>query len=119
MAGKTTSKHQKLLYAGYKSGGREGKNRLAKLTRHVLKFPEDGIAARALIEFEKLGVPHRRKRPRGENHTVKRNMVELESMITLTGEELSKRLKENKELKEQLFKNSRQYFAVQKLGTRF
>lgn len=48
MAGKTTSASQKARYAIYKSENIFAKNKVAKLKRHLEKFPNDEIAKAAL-----------------------------------------------------------------------
>lgn len=50
MAGKNTSASQKARYALYKSDGIFAKNKVAKLKRHLAKFPNDEIAKAALKE---------------------------------------------------------------------
>ena len=59
MARKTSSKHQKELYQSYKSNGNYTKNRIARLKRHLKKYPEDTQAQKALNG----DISYRRKRP--------------------------------------------------------
>lgn len=48
MAGKTTSASDKARHAVYKSENVYAKNKVAKLTRHLAKFPNDEVAKAAL-----------------------------------------------------------------------
>jgi len=83
MAKKTTSKHQQLLYKTYQSSNRSLKNRMAKLERHIKRFPNDEQAKKAL----KNGlVDYRRKKPRTKVwNRMTKEMAHLLRSIGLNG----------------------------------
>lgn len=77
---------QKFNYSNYEDSRREEKNRIAKLARHVKKFPLDFLAASKLANFEKNGVPHRRK---NRSHGIKLT-EDMKRILHQTGNRLSR-----------------------------
>lgn len=59
---KSSNKTQKAHFATYKSEERHAKNKISKLERHVLKFPDDEQAQKAFSSLIENGVTYTRNR---------------------------------------------------------
>lgn len=91
--GKSKSVSDKNQYTAYKSENRLMKNRMRRIIRHIINFPEDLIAKKALEKMEKNGVPYRRKKPQGHGFPPQKKVKKIKYAYGYIPKSLSQNMK--------------------------